>query len=358
MKSLFPQSPPQKFAYLLYNVISIQKAGKHKMSNYSKYISTSALSRMHGVSKKELDEILLSAGYTKKIGGDIFLTDIGSKNGGVIKSHAKYGEYIAWPENMPLPSKKESPGLLGRIFGSRKAEETHTHKEPARSAKSGEPAPVPTTPLLNATKLAEKHNISSRKVNWALSEAGFIERDGKGWAVTALGKEQGGTQKVNTQNNVPFVVWPDTILENKLYLSIIDNNYNNTAVSTKSTTEGEPGFREKFPATHRTADGHMVRSKAEMLIDNWFYMENIAHAYEKKLPIEEDVYCDFYIPAGKIYVEFWGLENDPAYAERKKIKQEIYKKYDFNLIELKDEDVFNIDDVMPRLLLKYNVSIV
>ena len=53
-----------------------------------------------------------------------------------------------------------------------------------------------------------------------------------------------------------------------------------------------------------------------MLIDNWLYMQQIAHAYERKLPVEEDVYCDFYLPAGKAYIEYWGMEKDPAYAAR------------------------------------------
>ena len=100
----------------------------------------------------------------------------------------------------------------------------------------------------------------------------------------------------------------------------------------------------------------MVRSKAEMLIDNWLYMAEIVHAYERKLPIEEEVYCDFYIPTGKIYIEFWGLENDPKYAARKETKKAIYKKYDFKLIELTDEEVFNLDDILPKMLLKYGVQ--
>nr|WP_228027447.1 hypothetical protein [Campylobacter concisus] len=41
-------------------------------------------------------------------------------------------------------------------------------------------------------------------------------------------------------------------------------------------------------------------------------------AYEKRVPIKEDVYCDFYIPKGKIYIEFWGYEDDEAYLEREK----------------------------------------
>lgn len=41
-------------------------------------------------------------------------------------------------------------------------------------------------------------------------------------------------------------------------------------------------------------------------------------AYEKRVPIKEDIYCDFYIPKGKIYIEFWGLKDDEAYLEREK----------------------------------------
>ena len=31
------------------------------------------------------------------------------------------------------------------------------------------------------------------------------------------------------------------------------------------------------------------------------------------MPIKEGIYCDFYIPKGKIYIEFWGLEDDEEY---------------------------------------------
>jgi len=115
-------------------------------------------------------------------------------------------------------------------------------------------------------------------------------------------------------------------------------------------------FREKFEAKHRATDGHFVRSKAEMLIDNWLYMTEIVHAYERKLPVEENVYCDFYIPTGKVYIEYWGYENDSKYLSRKKEKISIYEKYGFNLIELNDEDVQNLDGILPRLLLKYGVQ--
>jgi len=63
-----------------------------------------------------------------------------------------------------------------------------------------------------------------------------------------------------------------------------------------------------------------------------------------------------FIFTGKVYIEFWGLENNPKYLQRKEKKKEIYKKYNFKLIELNDEDVFNLDDVLPKMLLKFGVQ--
>ena len=129
------------------------------------------------------------------------------------------------------------------------------------------------------------------------------------------------------------------------------------AADTKPAPAAKPNdFRSKFPAAHRSTDGHLVRSRAEMLIDNWLYMQQIAHAYERKLPVEEDVYCDFYLPAGKAYIEYWSMEKDPAYAARMQEKKAVYAKHGLNLIELTDQDILNLDDVLPRLLLKFGIA--
>ncbi|MCD2450202.1 hypothetical protein GO003_007360 [Methylicorpusculum oleiharenae] len=57
-----------------------------------------------------------------------------------------------------------------------------------------------------------------------------------------------------------------------------------------------------------------------------------------------------------VYIEFWGYDNDSKYLARKEEKQAIYKKYNFNLIELTDDEVLNLDDILPRLLLKFVVQ--
>jgi len=92
------------------------------------------------------------------------------------------------------------------------------------------------------------------------------------------------------------------------------------------------------------------------MIDDWLYISGLVHAYERKLPVEEDVYSDFYLPQGNVYIEFWGLENEAAYLKRKEVKKSIYAKYGYNLIELTDSDIMNLDDALPRILLKFGIS--
>jgi len=289
-----------------------------------KQISTSALAKKLSISKHQLDELLLAVKYIIKDEKGYKLTDLGIQNSGAIKNHAKFGEYIVWNENIEIPNKLITQG-----------------KE-----------------FFSSTKIANKYNLSARKINLILSEIGFIEKYLKGWTITILGSKNGGIQKENNQNGIPYVEWDESIFTNSAFVSILKEVNGDAGESTQKKIDEskDSNFREKFIAKHRATDGHMVRSKAEMLIDNWLYMAEIVHAYERKLPIEEEVYCDFYIPTGKIYIEFWGLENDPKYALRKEKKKEIYKKYGFKLIELTDEEVFNLDDVLPKMLLKFGVQ--
>ncbi|MEZ2225251.1 hypothetical protein [Microcoleus sp.] len=58
-----------------------------------------------------------------------------------------------------------------------------------------------------------------------------------------------------------------------------------------------------------------------------------------------------------MYVEYWGYENEPEYAARKKVKQELYQKYELNLIELNDEHIKNLDDYLPKMLLKFGIIV-
>ncbi len=179
--------------------------------------------------------------------------------------------------------------------------------------------------------------------------------------MTPLGHGVGGEQREDNKSGVPFVLWPEPVTDNTLLKNTIDELKGNSKEAKEFPVEAlsaskASGFREKLKPKLRTADGHYVRSRAEMLIDNWLYTSEIVHAYERRLPLEEEVYCDFYLPVGKVYVEFWGMEDNPKYQERKNKKIEIYNKYGLALIELNDKDISNLDDVLPKMLLKHGIT--
>lgn len=286
----------------------------------TKLISTSALAKERNLDLKLLFEKLEELGFLETLNDNRVLTSLGKNLGAEYKNHKSYGKYIAWPENIELSSIEED-----------------TKKEN----------------ILSSTAIGKHFNTSANKINFILSELGWIEKHIKGWKITSFGLTLKGVQKENSKSGIPFVVWPSEILESKSLKKTVQE-----VLGTYEQTETEHGsdFRKMFEAKFRSTDGHYVRSKAEMLIDNWLYMTEIAHAYERKLPVEEDLYCDFYLPQGKVYIEYWGYENDDKYLERKKKKQEIYKKYNFNLIELSDGDVENLDDILPKKLLKFNIQ--
>lgn len=291
----------------------------------SRALSTSALAKTKSISGKELFAQLESCGYIHRQEDEWKLLPAGEHAGGQYVEHPKYGKYITWPENL--------------VLNSGNTDTTNSEK------------------LVTATAIGKAFGLSANRMNSILSELGWIEKALKGWTITSSGKSVGGEQKEDFRSGIPYVAWPESIYENKALKTTINEVQGETqSEEAKPESNEAPGFREKFEAKLRTTDGHYVRSKAEMLIDNWLYMAEIVHAYERKLPIEEEVYCDFYIPTGKVYIEYWGYENDPKYLKRKEQKQDIYKKYGFKLIELEDKDVQNLDDVLPRLLLKHGVQ--
>ena len=215
--------------------------------------------------------------------------------------------------------------------------------------------------LLTATKIGRFFEIPGGKINRLLSELGWIAKDIKGWQITELGKRLGGIQSKDI-SGVPCVRWPESIVSNKMLVTSVREAKGEIAppieYKPRHVAPDDIKFREKFEAKLRATDGHSVKSKGEMIIDDWLYNYRIAHAYERKLPIEEDQYCDFFINRGKgVYIEYWGYEADQKYLSRKEKKRETYKKYSLQLIELTDKEIKNLDDVFPRKLLEFGINI-
>jgi hypothetical protein len=271
--------------------------------------------------------MLLDMGLIARNGNVWDLTPTGFSRGGIYRDSVKFGRYIVWPKS-----------IIAELDDS---------NEP-----SGHP--------LTATTIGKSFELPANRVNSILSELGWIKKDPvNGWLITELGKRLGAIQS-KYKTGVPYVRWPSTIINNKILSTSILESKGNISSAIQDHPQDDSSdtqeFRERFPAKHRTKDGHLVRSKAETIIDNWIYEAKIVHAYERKLPIEEVVYCDFWIPTGKVYIEYWGLE-DQNYLARKEKKLSIYRKHNLNLIELSDKDVANIDDVLPAKLREFGIAV-
>ena len=290
-----------------------------------KQLSTSALAKKRNIESKELFKELKLRGWIYKKDEQWQVTKEGKMAGGEMKYNPKFGEYVVWPYNLDLNKNIQS------------------------------------SETLNSTKIGQEFNISAQRINTILSELGWIEKSSiGGWDLTKYGKRNGGFE-MEGQNGSPYVIWDKSILSNKSVIRSIDaatgKSYENGSTNNETIFKTDE-FRKKHEAKYRTQDGHRVRSKAEAMVDDYLYNNGVAHAYERRLPgIDEEVISDFYLPAGKVFIEFWGMEENEKYKERKKKKLAIYADNNFNLIEMNDKDIETIDDILPRKLKKFGIKI-
>src|SRR5690606_9735474 len=157
-------------------------------------------------------------------------------------------EFVVWPENISLDGGQQKEKLK----------------------------------LLNATAIGKHFNVSSQRLNLILSEFGWIEKDLAGWTITKLGKNVGGRQFEHETSGGSYVLWPENILQNKSLVGVFNDTLIEkeipkqviaTAPLQQTQTPGSTSnnFRDKFEAKHRTKDGHFVRSRAEVIIDDTLY---------------------------------------------------------------------------------------
>ena len=226
------------------------------------YISTSALANELDIKSTDLFEKLRQLGWIERQNEKWVLTGLGKEKGGQTKQSQKFGDYVVWPENISL-------------------ENSHKNEK---------------SKFLNATAIGKHFDISSQRLNLIFSELGWVEKNLAGWQITKLGKGLGGRQYEHETSGGTYVLWPESMLLNKNLTAVFKEvsvpELQQKLAPDKESQQTNPtsgSFREKFPATLRTKDGHMVRSRAEVIIDNALYDYRLAHAYERKLPIEEEL---------------------------------------------------------------------
>ncbi len=103
-------------------------------------------------------------------------------------------------------------------------------------------------------------------------------------------------------------------------------------------------------------DGHVVRSKGEMIIDNWLTLQGISHGYEKTILVHgHPIKYDWFLPEMEVYIEYWGF-GGKAYMRRKQEKIKLYKDGHVGLISIEDKDLENIYESLPPKFMPFTKS--
>ncbi|KAI9002499.1 hypothetical protein DFJ74DRAFT_695844 [Hyaloraphidium curvatum] len=106
--------------------------------------------------------------------------------------------------------------------------------------------------------------------------------------------------------------------------------------------------RAAHKCTHpfNAMDGHHVRSKGEVLVDNALRTLGILHDYEPARKVNNvggglaSIRPDWHLPGYDVYIEYWGMDT-PEYVDRKNWKKTLYGLNELNVIHLTEEDTMS-----------------
>ncbi|RTE66373.1 hypothetical protein EH243_07190 [Amphritea opalescens] len=278
------------------------------MTQDQQRISTSALAKALGKSSRQMFTELEALGWIKRVDNQWQLTSKGEFEQGRYRDSERYGRYIVWPDSVV-----EHRALVN-------TEDQFT----------------------TAKGLGLKTGLPAARINQLLADLGWVTPWLKGWQLTSFGTAQGGIQKEDASTAIPYVSWPKKLTENALFKRSLEQFKEAAAVETVTGC--------------RAMDGHLLRSDAEVKIDNWLYLAGISHACHKPLPLKESAHADFYLPQIGLYIEFWGSENDPSYLAEKMRKKALYEQYGLAVIEFQESDLAQLEELLPRQLRRFGLA--
>lgn len=111
----------------------------------------------------------------------------------------------------------------------------------------------------------------------------------------------------------------------------------------------------------RTLDGHIVKSRGEVEVDDVLYNLRVVHCYEKKVSeinlSQRAVFCDWFIPIRSnsqgIYIEYWGMRTK-EYLKNKEEKKKLYRDFDIPYIGIEKDDINDKQGLEVRLKMEIN----
>ncbi|MHA2244111.1 MAG: hypothetical protein ACXADY_04025 [Candidatus Hodarchaeales archaeon] len=102
---------------------------------------------------------------------------------------------------------------------------------------------------------------------------------------------------------------------------------------------------------YRTKDGDIVKSRAEVIVDDALVDLKITHEYEKEIRLGDKIYKpDWYLPDYDLFIEYWGMEDNRSYQVYQREKQKTYGEYNIPYLSLADKDLEDRFALEERIL--------
>lgn len=305
------------------------KSETSKKSSSNRMMSTTALAKHFDIPAKTLFTFLTDKAWIERVDQHWRLTGKGEFEGGEYIQSKKYGEYIGWPPE--ISEHKIFQELLD--------------------------LPV------SVSALGARYDIGPHRFNALLAELGWQRRFHKGWTITPAGKKHGGIEKEDADSGVPYTVWSRSLLDNPQLQDVLrqmgsgDDTDKATAKKAGSkSAQTSLDFSAEQPSM-TTRDGRQLEHQEHRRVCNWLYLMNVVHACQRPLAEPKLGNCDFYLPAAHLHLECW-LEKEQASSMKQKLARiEYYKKEKLPYIDLKSEQINELDSVLPRMLLKYGITV-
>jgi hypothetical protein len=288
-------------------------------------LSTSAMARKLDIPAQQLFAILKDYGWIARVGESWALSPKGEFEGGSYQNSRRFGRYIVWPERL------DQHPLLSAIESNQR---------------------------ITAVSMCRYYSrLHARQINRALAELGFQHHSILGWELTPLGRTLGGQQEESKNSGAFYVTWPHEIIDNP----VVHRELTRQSDQIQPAEVSDEVAPDLFAAASEASlvcngvDGHNLKTPLETRVCNWLYLAQLAHAYQRALPVEELVCADFYVPDGNVYIDCWEAEIPALELSGKLHKRELYRDLDLRYIEINASDVERLDEVLGRGLLAFGI---
>ena len=288
-------------------------------------LSTTALARKLDIPVQQLFATLKDYGWINRSADSWVLLPKGEFEGGSYQSSRRYGRYIVWPQAL------DHHPLLAAIESNQR--------------------------ITAASMRRYYPRLHARQINRALAEIGLQHHSILGWELTNLGRSLGGQQEESEASGAFYVTWPHEIIDNPVIHRELTRQSDQIPNTDPVGTTAEPDLfaNSGEMVSCDGIDGHSLQTQLQMRVCNWLYLAQLAHAYQRALPIEELVTADFYLPAGNVYIDCWESDITAREISARLHKRELYRELGLHSLEVNSDDVDRLDEVLGRGLLAFGI---